>query len=153
MGQRAREHREVLGAGMILFFLAEGGGAVGQGDDVVALLVSDPHGGFDAAVGEETAQRDVGDAARTQHPVQIGAFEAAQTALAFNNDVAGFGLERIHDLRTPAALHEGLGVLDALEDAIGFGAHFAVTVGEGDRHPNDGGASGASFFHRLDGVG
>ena len=75
VGERTRKHREVLRASEFLLFLGHRRGAVGQGDDVVALLIGSAHRRLDAAIGQEATQDNVGDAALTQDPIQVGGFE------------------------------------------------------------------------------
>src|ERR1700731_4443851 len=77
------EQGQVLLEGVLLLLLAEGGGAVGEGDDVEAALVAGADGGFDAAVGEEAGDGDGLDAAAAQDEGEVGAGEGIQTALAF----------------------------------------------------------------------
>ena len=49
------------------------------------------------------------------------------------------GSEVVDDRRAPAALHEGVAVDDALEDAVRVRAELVVAVGERDRRVHDGG--------------
>ena len=88
MRHRLREHGIVLLDRGPLLFLAYGRRAVLERDDVVALLVSGPHRRFDAAIGQESAERDGRYATASQDEIEIGGGEAVQAPLAFDDDVA-----------------------------------------------------------------
>jgi hypothetical protein len=149
---RPREHRVVLFARELLLRLAERRCAVLQRNDLVALLVSGSHGRLDAAVREESAECDRVDTAAAENKVEIRAGEAAQAALAFDNDIAGLRLEDVDDLRAPAALAERLAIDHALQNAIRLVAELAVAFDERDWRVHDRASGRARLFHRLDGV-
>src|ERR1700722_11386793 len=106
MRHRLREHGIVLLDRGLLLFLADGRRTVLECDDVVALLVSGPHRRFDAAIGQESAERNGRYPPAAQDEIEIGGGEAVQAPLAFDDDVARLRLQRIDDLRAPGSLPE-----------------------------------------------
>src|ERR1700733_3555366 len=106
MRHRLREHGIVLLDRGLLLFLADGRRAVLERDDVVALLVSGSHRRLDAAIGQESAERDGRYAAAAQDEIEVGGGEAAKAPLAFDDDVTRLRLQRVNDLRAPASLAE-----------------------------------------------
>src|SRR5580698_1331743 len=106
MRHRLREHGIVLLDRGLLLFLADGRRAVLERDDVVALLVPGPHRRLDAAIGQESAERDGRYAAAAQDEIEVGGGEAAKAPLAFDDDVTPLRLQRVNDLRAPASLAE-----------------------------------------------
>src|ERR1700722_15974353 len=88
MRHRLREHGIVLLNRGALLFLADGRCAVLERHDVVALLVSRPHGRFDAAVRQKSAERDSRYAAAAQNEIKVSGGEAVQAPLALDDDIA-----------------------------------------------------------------
>src|ERR1700733_9300384 len=106
MRHRLREHGIVLLDRGLLLFLTDRRGAVLERDDVIALLVSGPHGRLDTAIGQESAERDGRYATAAQDEIEIGGGEAAKAPFAFDDDVTRLRLQRVNDLRAPASLPE-----------------------------------------------
>ena len=129
------------------------GGAVGQRDDAVAVLVARSHRRLDAAVGEESGEDDRLDSLAAQNEIDVGAREGVEAALALDEDVALRRGEIVDDRGTPRALHEGVAVDDALEDSVRVPCQFAVARREGDGCVHDRHACGTGLVDECDGVG
>src|SRR5271170_3429745 len=118
VSHRSGEHGIVLLDRQTLLLLAERRRAILQGDDVVALLITAAHGRLDAAIGQESAERDRRDSPAPQDEIEVGGRESAETPLALDDDVAGLRLEDVDDLRAPAPLTKRPAVDHALEDSV-----------------------------------
>src|SRR5271166_3576127 len=103
---RLREHRIVFLDGRALFFFAQRRGAILERDDVVAFLVAGAHRRLDAAVGEESAERDRRYTAAAQDEIEVRGGEPAQAAFAFDDNVARRRLQDVDDFRAPRSLAE-----------------------------------------------
>ncbi len=132
-----REHRKVIGDGVVVFLLGRRRDAVGEGEDVETFLVRGPHRGFHATVGQEAAERDIPDSPVPKDEVEVRAHERIQAALALDHDVAHGGCQARDDLRAPRILDEGVALHDPGEDAVRLGADLAVACGERDRRMDD----------------
>src|SRR5271154_4112693 len=132
VSHRSGEHGIVLLDRQTLLVLAERRRAILQGDDVIALLIAAAHGRLDAAIGQESAERDRRDSPAPQDEIEVGGRESAQTALALDDDVAGLRLQDVDDLRAPAPLTKRPAVDHALEDSVGRRAQFMIIVRERD---------------------
>src|ERR1700733_9990840 len=106
MRHRLREHKIVLLDRSLLLFLADGRRAVLERDDVVALLVSGSHRRFDAAIGQESAERDGRNATAAQDEIKMGGSEAVEAPLAFDDNIARLRLQHVDDRRAPSSLTE-----------------------------------------------
>src|SRR5512139_3293467 len=129
-GDGVGEHRVVLADRVVVLLDRGRRDAVGQREDVEALLVRRAHRRLHAAVGEETAERDVADALAAQDEVEVGAREGVQAALALDDDVPLLGREVLDDRGAPGALDERVALDDAGEDAVRRGADLAVALRE-----------------------
>src|ERR1700733_13741601 len=106
MRHRLREHRIVLLDRGLLLFLADGRRAVLERDDVIALFVSGAHCRFDAAIGQESAERNGRYATPPQNEIEVGGGEAVEAPLAFDDDIARLRLQHVDDRRAPSSLTE-----------------------------------------------
>src|SRR5271166_329808 len=140
MRHRSGEHGIVLLDRHALFFFAQGRRAILERYDVIAFLVPGPNGRFHAAIGQETAESDGRNSPAPENEIKVRRGEPAETAFAFDDDIAGLWLQDIHDLRTPSSLAERLAVHNALEDAVRVRTQLMIVVGERDRRVHNRGA-------------
>src|SRR5207253_6061689 len=68
---RSRKHAEIVRQSHVLFFLAQRGRTVFQGDYVKPAFVGTAHGRFHATVGEKTAQNDGLNPLAAQNEIEV----------------------------------------------------------------------------------
>src|SRR5664279_1699649 len=105
-GDRAGEHRVVVGDRVLVLGSRGGGQAVGERVHLVTPLVAGAHGRLDAAVGQEAAQRHGRDALGAEDEIQVGRCEGVEPALALDEDVTVLRRQVVDDGRAPGALDE-----------------------------------------------
>ena len=136
-GHRLREHRICFLHGCCLLLFRRRGSAIGEGDDVVSLLVRGSHGALDAAVGEETSQHHVLDVVLPENKVEVSGRKPIQTSFAFDHNVFLCGCQLVADLAAPLARLEAAPFLDIRQYAVDASGKLLVVVRESDRCMND----------------
>ena len=123
LGHGRAEHAVRAIGSRLLGLHGGGASAVRQGDDVETLLVCgpeiryansvgpaficstqnlhQPHGGLDAAVGEESAEGDGVDSLLDEDLLEVGVGEGVEALLALDHDVALLGGHGVADGRVP----------------------------------------------------
>merc|ERR1719231_2216099 len=130
----------------LVALLRDGRAAVGQRDDIVALLARCTHRALDAAIRQEAAEGDGFDPIRREQLLQIGIRERVEALLARNDEVAGERRHLLAELRVPRALDEERILGAAGEDANGLVRIVSHVRLELDRHVDDEPARGAHLL-------